>query len=61
VYFIDVHPQLQAIQEKSMPIEEGKKAPPFTLSDAHGNRVSLNDFAGQDLVIYFYSKDNTSG
>lgn len=37
------------------------KAPDFTLSDQSGKEVSLNDFAGRKVVIYFYSKDNTSG
>ena len=44
-----------------MPIEEGKKAPAFTLPDANGKSVSLTDFAGKNLVLYFYPKDNTSG
>lgn len=37
------------------------KAPDFTLSDQSGKEVSLHDFAGRKVVIYFYSKDNTSG
>jgi peroxiredoxin Q/BCP len=40
---------------------EGKKAPAFTLSDADGKQVSLADFAGKDLVLYFYPRDNTPG
>ena len=44
-----------------MAIEEGKKAPAFTLPDENGNNVSLKDFFGKQLVIYFYPKDNTSG
>jgi len=44
-----------------MPIEEGKKAPAFTLTDAEGRNVSLKDFAGRDLVLYFYPKDDTPG
>ena len=44
-----------------MPIEEGKIAPAFTLPDANGRRVSLDDYAGKHLVVYFYPKDNTSG
>lgn len=39
----------------------GTKAPNFTLLDAHSHTVSLKDFAGQWLVLYFYPKDNTSG
>ncbi|RIL05888.1 MAG: peroxiredoxin [Proteobacteria bacterium] len=44
-----------------MPLEEGKKAPAFKLTDADGNTVSLADFAGKDLVLYFYPKDDTPG
>lgn len=39
----------------------GSKAPSFSLSDAEGNKVSLKDYAGKWLVLYFYPKDNTSG
>jgi len=42
-------------------LEVGKPAPPFTLLDADGAAVSLADFRGQWLVIYFYPKDNTPG
>jgi len=42
-------------------IEEGKAAPRFTLSDADGNDVSLSSFAGKDVVVYFYPKDDTPG
>jgi peroxiredoxin Q/BCP len=44
-----------------MAIEEGKKAPAFTLTDADGETVSLSDFAGKNLVLYFYPRDNTPG
>ena len=44
-----------------MAIEEGKAAPAFTLSDANGKKVSLKDFAGQNVVLYFYPKDDTPG
>jgi peroxiredoxin Q/BCP len=44
-----------------MAIQEGKKAPPFRLRSATGELVSLADFAGKDLVIYFYPRDNTPG
>jgi len=44
-----------------MAIEEGKAAPPFTLKDASGNKVSLKDFKGKDVVVYFYPKDDTPG
>ena len=39
----------------------GTKAPLFTLSDKDGNEVSLADFAGKKVVLYFYPRDNTSG
>ena len=44
-----------------MAIQEGKAAPAFTLTDAAGKSVSLGDFAGKDLVLYFYPKDDTPG
>lgn len=39
----------------------GTKAPDFTLLDKDGNTVSLSDFVGKKVVIYFYPKDNTPG
>ena len=39
----------------------GQKAPDFTLSDKDGRAVSLSDFAGKKVVLYFYPKDNTLG
>ena len=39
----------------------GTKAPEFTLPDQNGELRSLSSFAGQKVVLYFYSKDNTSG
>ncbi len=44
-----------------MPVQVGDKAPDFTLIDQDGNKVSLNDFKGKNIVLYFYPKDNTSG
>jgi len=44
-----------------MSIQEGKAAPAFTLTDANGKKVSLKDFKGKDVVIYFYPKDDTPG
>ena len=37
------------------------KAPAFTLKDKENNDVSLSDFSGKKVVLYFYPKDNTSG
>ena len=42
-------------------LEVGTKAPEFTLPDKDGNSVSLTDFAGRKVVLYFYPKDNTPG
>ena len=42
-------------------LEVGTKAPEFTLPDKSGKLVSLSDFAGKKVVIYFYPKDNTPG
>ena len=44
-----------------MAIEEGKRAPAFTLVDQDGKKVSLRDYAGRSLVLYFYPRDNTPG
>ena len=44
-----------------MAIEEGKAAPAFTLKDARGEKVSLKDFKGRNVVLYFYPKDDTPG
>ncbi len=44
-----------------MPIQEGRKAPAFTLTDTQGRKRSLADFAGQDVVLYFYPRDDTPG
>ncbi len=37
------------------------KAPDFTLTDKNGKEISLSDFLGKKVVLYFYPKDNTSG
>ena len=42
-------------------LEIGVKAPDFTLFDQEGNAVSLSDFRGRKVVLYFYPKDNTPG
>lgn len=42
-------------------LKEGTKAPAFTLPDESGNPVSLSDFTGKKVVVYFYPKDNTPG
>lgn len=40
-------------------LEEGDKAPAFSVKDSEGNQVSLDDFKGKKLVLYFYPQDNT--
>ena len=42
-------------------LAEGKKAPAFTLPNSDGKNVSLKDFLGTKVVLYFYPKDLTSG
>ncbi|MBQ8604590.1 MAG: thioredoxin-dependent thiol peroxidase [Oscillospiraceae bacterium] len=42
-------------------LETGTKAPDFTLPDKDGTPVSLSDFQGKKVVLYFYPKDNTPG
>lgn len=42
-------------------LEVGIKAPDFTLLDKEGKAVSLSDFAGKRVVLYFYPRDNTPG
>ena len=42
-------------------ITVGMKAPDFTLTDKDGKEVSLHDFLGKKVVLYFYPKDNTPG
>jgi len=42
-------------------LEAGAKAPAFSLTDTDGNRVSLKDFVGHKVVVYFYPRDDTPG
>ncbi len=42
-------------------VEEGKKAPAFTLKTDDGETVRLSDLAGKPVVLYFYPKDDTPG
>lgn len=44
-----------------MTIQEGSPAPDFSLEDAKGRPVSLSQFRGKDVIVYFYPKDNTPG
>jgi thioredoxin-dependent peroxiredoxin len=42
-------------------LQEGAQAPTFTLPDHDGNPVSLDDFKGQRVILYFYPADDTPG
>lgn len=42
-------------------LKKGDKAPQFTASNQNGNQISLSDFKGKSLVLYFYPKDDTPG
>ncbi len=44
-----------------MAIVEGKRAPAFMLPNSEGKKVSLADYAGQNVIVYFYPKDDTPG
>jgi peroxiredoxin Q/BCP len=42
-------------------LDAGDRAPAFTLADQDGEKVSLKDFAGRPVVVYFYPADDTPG
>lgn len=42
-------------------LSEGQKAPDFTANDQNGKQVSLSDFHGKEVILYFYPKDDTTG
>lgn len=42
-------------------LKEQDKAPDFTLNNQDGNPISLHDFAGKKVILYFYPRDNTPG
>jgi len=42
-------------------METNTQAPDFTLPDENGNPVSLDQFRGKDVVLFFYPKANTPG
>jgi thioredoxin-dependent peroxiredoxin len=44
-----------------MKLEIGQKSPEFETQNQHGNNVSLKDYLGKKVVLYFYPKDNTPG
>lgn len=47
--------------QNTVKLEEGQKAPAFSLESSDGGSVSLKDVAGKNVVLYFYPKDNTPG
>jgi peroxiredoxin Q/BCP len=42
-------------------LKAGDKAPDFTAKDQNGKEVSLNDYKGKNVILYFYPKDDTPG
>lgn len=42
-------------------LKEGDKAPAFSANDQNGTPISLSDYLGKDLILYFYPKDDTPG
>jgi len=42
-------------------LKEGDKAPDFTANDQNGKQVSLSDYKGKNVILYFYPKDDTPG
>lgn len=44
-----------------MALQEGDRAPAFTLPDQNGEKVKLSDFKGQTVVLYFYPRAETYG
>ena len=53
--------QMNESDKEDNMLEIGTKAPDFTLPDKDGNPVSLSDFSGKKVVLYFYPRDNTPG
>jgi peroxiredoxin Q/BCP len=48
-------------KELDLKLKEGDKAPEFTVSTNGGGRISLADYKGQNVILYFYPKDDTPG
>ena len=44
-----------------MPVTEGRKAPAFALKDHNGETRKLADYAGKNVILYFYPRDDTPG
>src|SRR5215212_6345554 len=48
-------------KELELKLKEGDKAPGFTANTSGGGCISLSDFAGKNVILYFYPKDDTPG
>src|SRR4029079_18738528 len=48
-------------KELALKLKEGDKAPNFAAETSGGGRISLSDFAGKNVILYFYPKDDTPG
>ena len=60
VAFLTMH-VMQAEESQAQPPKEGQPAPDFKLPAGDGSQVSLKDYKGKWVVLYFYPKDFTSG
>lgn len=59
---LSMYPEHTTKQNRNMtPLKEGDVAPDFKGIDQHENTVSLSDFKGKKLILYFYPKDDTPG
>jgi peroxiredoxin Q/BCP len=52
---------MPAAKKNTSVLEVGAKAPAFSAKSDSGKKLSLKDFAGQNVVLYFYPKDDTPG
>jgi peroxiredoxin Q/BCP len=59
IFILLILPQQK--QRKMSELIEGQKAPDFSAKDQNGNTISLSDFAGKNIILYFYPKDDTPG
>jgi peroxiredoxin Q/BCP len=48
-------------KEIQLKLKEGDKAPEFSVSTSRGGKISLADYKGQNVILYFYPKDDTPG
>jgi thioredoxin-dependent peroxiredoxin len=60
-FWRDIKKTLESVERNGIMAKIGERAPEFTLQDAEGNSVSLADFRGKKVVLYFYPKDDTPG